>query len=161
MRVGSGDTNRPMVAEYSAAMHSCCRSWIGCRTENRFRHVFRSVVAALITTALLLQINIGRWRSSLDSPGSARTHLGKSDPNPRESQFHRLKEGSNGAISYILLWNPYRVIKHHSQQGRVDKPLLQCIVDRMIEIGASDLEEPSPSVEASPQAFDTAAAGPA
>ena len=75
--------------------------------------------------------------------------------------FIDLKEGSNGAISYILLWNPYRVIKHHSQQGRVDNRSYNALLDRMIEIGASDLEEPSPSVEASPQAFDTAAAGPA
>lgn len=62
--------------------------------------------------------------------------------------FIDVKSGSNGPISYILIWNPYLVVKHHREAGRVDDRSYNALMERMIEIGASDLEAAAAGAEA-------------
>ena len=57
--------------------------------------------------------------------------------------FIDIKEGPHGPISYVLIFNPYRAVKPHlvSNSG-----FANALTERMIEIGAKDLDEPnSPS----------------
>jgi hypothetical protein len=56
--------------------------------------------------------------------------------------FIDIKDGPNGAISYILVWNPYPVVKELHAKGRVDTKSYNALMERMIEIGANDIQEP-------------------
>jgi hypothetical protein len=56
--------------------------------------------------------------------------------------FIDIKDGSNGAISYVLIWNPYTVVRELHAKGRVDTKSYNALIERMIEIGASDLQGP-------------------
>ena len=55
--------------------------------------------------------------------------------------FIDIKDGPSGPISYVLLWNPYGVVKEHKEKGRVDSKSFHALLERMIEIKAHDLEE--------------------
>ncbi len=61
--------------------------------------------------------------------------------------FIDVKSGPNGPISYILIWNPYQVVKHHREAGHVDERSYNALMERMIEIGASDLTAAEPYAE--------------
>ncbi|CAA7623037.1 hypothetical protein [Magnetospirillum sp. UT-4] len=64
-----------------------------------------------------------------------------------ELGFIDVKDGPNGAISYILIWNPYSVVKALQSAGRVDTKSYNALIQRMIEIRATDLQEPDSSAE--------------
>lgn len=59
--------------------------------------------------------------------------------------FIEVKEGPSGPISYVLVLNPYRVVREHHQAGLVSQAFFNALSQRMIEIGAQDLEVASPA----------------
>lgn len=56
--------------------------------------------------------------------------------------FIDVKEGPNGPISYILIFNPYLVVRQHHEAGSVNAAFFNSMTQRMIEIGAQDLDAP-------------------
>lgn len=58
--------------------------------------------------------------------------------------FIDIKDGPNGPISYILIFNPYLVVRDHYKAGRVNEAFFNALGQRMIEIGAQDLTPPAP-----------------
>ena len=54
--------------------------------------------------------------------------------------FVRIAEGTTGPAHYILLLNPYHVIKQHIDAGQVQPAIAHALMERMIEIGADDLD---------------------
>lgn len=54
--------------------------------------------------------------------------------------FIDVKEGPNGKISYILIFNPYLIIKEKYEAGEVNEMFYNSLKQRMIEIGAHDLD---------------------
>ena len=59
----------------------------------------------------------------------------------RELDFIDVQEGPNGPLSYVLIWNPYLVIKQHEAAKRLDRKTFNALRERMIEIGAGDLQD--------------------
>ncbi len=55
--------------------------------------------------------------------------------------FISLKEGPSGPVSYALIWNPYKVIKHHYEMKtpslRLDK--YNALLERMSEVGDTSM----------------------
>lgn len=66
--------------------------------------------------------------------------------------FIEVKPGPSGPISYILILNPYLVIKDHQSKGMVDPSSWHALVEKMIEIKATDLDPPPPPEAAPPEA---------
>jgi hypothetical protein len=66
--------------------------------------------------------------------------------------FIDVKSGPSGPISYILILNPYLVIKEHQSRGMVDPSSWHALVEKMIEIKATDLDPPPPTDLATPEA---------
>ena len=58
----------------------------------------------------------------------------------KELGFIDIKEGPNGPISYILLFNPYLVVRAHRDKERVSDLLYNSLRQRMIDVGAQDLD---------------------
>jgi len=58
--------------------------------------------------------------------------------------FIDVKPGPSGPISYILILNPYLVIRDHNEKGEVDPSSWHALVEKMIEIRATDLDPPAP-----------------
>lgn len=58
--------------------------------------------------------------------------------------FIDIKAGPNGAISYVLVLNPYHVVRKHYKAGHINEAFFNALKQRMIEIGAQDLEAPTP-----------------
>jgi len=56
--------------------------------------------------------------------------------------FIDIKEGPNGPISYVLIYNPYLVVQRHQKEGKINAATFNALKQRMIEIGALDLEPP-------------------
>lgn len=56
--------------------------------------------------------------------------------------FIGIAPGPNGPISYVLIYNPYQVLKSHIDKGQVNAAAFNALKQRMIEIGAQDLDEP-------------------
>jgi hypothetical protein len=56
--------------------------------------------------------------------------------------FIDIKAGPNGPMSYVLLWNPYHVIKklHQKKHPGLTQAAYTALVARAIDIGADDLE---------------------
>lgn len=54
--------------------------------------------------------------------------------------FINVAAGPNGAISYVLLFNPYLVIKEHAEKGGIPDASFNALKQRMIEIGAQDMD---------------------
>ncbi len=73
--------------------------------------------------------------------------------------FIEVKSGPSGPISYILILNPYLVIKDHQVKGMVDASSWHALIEKMIEIKATDLEPPPPPSEDAPETPQPAAAG--
>ena len=61
----------------------------------------------------------------------------------RDLGFIDIKEGPNGPISYVLIFNPYTVVRQHHEAGQVNDAFFNSLTQRMIEIGAQDFDEPS------------------
>lgn len=54
--------------------------------------------------------------------------------------FIDIKEGPSGPISYVLLLNPYHVVRSHYEAGHVNEAFFNSLRQRVIEIGADDLD---------------------
>ena len=54
--------------------------------------------------------------------------------------FIDIKEGPNGSISYVLLYNPYLVVRAHRDKEGVSDLLYNSLRQRMIDVGARDLD---------------------
>lgn len=48
-------------------------------------------------------------------------------------------------INYVLIFNPYHVIKRHHASGDVNEASYNALQQRMLEIGAHDLDDPIPT----------------
>lgn len=55
--------------------------------------------------------------------------------------FLDIAEGPNGLISYVLIYDPYQVVKKHYEAGNINAATYNALKQRMIEIGADDLDE--------------------
>lgn len=62
--------------------------------------------------------------------------------------FIDFRPGTNGPVHYVLLYNPYHVIKRHQQAGRMNESAYNALTERVIEIGADDLDFPLEPTEA-------------
>jgi hypothetical protein len=60
----------------------------------------------------------------------------------QELGFIDIKAGTNGPIHYVLVWNPYHVIKSSYEKGLVKDHAYNALKERMIEIGADELGTP-------------------
>lgn len=56
----------------------------------------------------------------------------------QELGFIEYKKGASGPVSYVLLWNPYRIIQQHIQDGSLREEAENALHERMIEVGATD-----------------------
>ena len=56
--------------------------------------------------------------------------------------FIDIKEGPNGPISYVLIFNPYLEVRKHRQAGRVNDAFFNSLIQRTIDTGAQDLAPP-------------------
>ncbi len=64
--------------------------------------------------------------------------------------FIDIKEGPNGPISYVLIFNPYLVVRDLQEAGQVNAALFNSLTQRMIEIRAQDLDAPEPEEAETP-----------
>ena len=57
-------------------------------------------------------------------------------------RFIDVKAGPSGPISYVLIWNPYLIIKYHyeSKTPGLQEAAYNALMERVLEIGASDLD---------------------
>ena len=53
----------------------------------------------------------------------------------KELGFIDIKPGTNGPIHYVLLWNPYHVIRSGYEKGLLKNDAYNALKERMIEIG--------------------------
>ena len=53
--------------------------------------------------------------------------------------FIDIMSGPNGPISYVLIFNPYLVLRDHYKAGHVDETFFNSLAQRIIEMGAYDL----------------------
>lgn len=58
--------------------------------------------------------------------------------------FIVIAEGPSGPISYVLVLNPYKVIKRHYEDGKIGEGFFNALIQRVGEIKANDLEESKP-----------------
>lgn len=62
-------------------------------------------------------------------------------------RFLDSRPGISGSLHYVQLWNPYLVIKHHKHEQtegfREDQ--YNALFERVVAIGAKDLEDPKPA----------------
>ena len=58
-----------------------------------------------------------------------------------ELGFIEVKEGPSGPVSYILINNPYTALKQLRDDGKIFEPFWNALIERMIDIGASDLDD--------------------
>jgi len=63
--------------------------------------------------------------------------------------FIDVAEGPNGPISYLLIYNPYKVVKAHYKAGRINEAGFNALRQRMIEIGAQDMDKEDSTPEPS------------
>lgn len=70
----------------------------------------------------------------------------------KELGFIDMKGGPNGPISYVLIFNPYLVVREHYEAEHVNETFFNSLAQRMIEIGAHDLDAPPPEAEEKPKA---------
>jgi len=58
-----------------------------------------------------------------------------------ELGFIDIAEGPNGPISHVLIYNPYQIVMKHFEDGSINVASFNALKQRMIEIGAQDLDE--------------------
>jgi hypothetical protein len=56
--------------------------------------------------------------------------------------FIDIKEGTNGPISYVLVFNPYIVIRELYESGQVNTSMYNALMQRVIDIGSAELDKP-------------------
>lgn len=56
----------------------------------------------------------------------------------QELGFIEYKGGASGPVNYVLLLNPYRVIRQHIEAGVLREDAANALQERMIEVGATD-----------------------
>jgi hypothetical protein len=54
--------------------------------------------------------------------------------------FIDIKPGPNGPISYVLILNPYQVVRKLQGEGRIDASSWNALAEKMIEIRATDMQ---------------------
>lgn len=59
----------------------------------------------------------------------------------KELGFIDYKAGPSGPFQYVLLWNPYRVAKALREKGWLQEDTYTALLQRAIEIGATDLDD--------------------
>ena len=59
----------------------------------------------------------------------------------RELGFIDFKQGPAGPCQYVLLWNPYRAAKALRDKNWLQEATYTALLQRAIEIGATDLEQ--------------------
>jgi len=59
----------------------------------------------------------------------------------QELGFISVADGPNGPISYVLILNPYKIMQRHFDAGHINTATFNALKQRMIEIGAQDLEK--------------------
>lgn len=66
-----------------------------------------------------------------------------------ELRFIDIKPGPNGDISYVIIWNPYLIIKEHWQKKTLGMrdDLYNALRSRITDIGAVDLSNEHPQKE--------------
>ncbi len=64
--------------------------------------------------------------------------------------FIDIKSGPNGPISYVLIFNPYLVVRQLYEAGQINETFFNSLAQRMIEIGAHDLSDAPDEEEAKP-----------
>ena len=57
----------------------------------------------------------------------------------QELGFIEFKGGANGPVNYVLLRNPFRVVRKHIDGRDLQEEAANALTERMIEIGATDL----------------------
>lgn len=55
--------------------------------------------------------------------------------------FIDFKAGPTGPCQYVLIWNPYRAAKALREKGWLQEATYTALLQRAIEIGATDLDE--------------------
>ncbi len=56
--------------------------------------------------------------------------------------FIEILDGPSGAISYILILNPFHVLKEHHAKGSIGTKAYNALIERLIETGTDELAEP-------------------
>ena len=56
--------------------------------------------------------------------------------------FIDILDGPSGAISYILILNPFHVLKEHHAKGSIGTKAYNALIERLIETGTDELAEP-------------------
>jgi hypothetical protein len=56
--------------------------------------------------------------------------------------FIEILDGPSGAISYILILNPFHVLKEHHAKGSIGTKSYNALIERLIETGTDELAEP-------------------
>ncbi len=71
----------------------------------------------------------------------------------RELSFIDVKPGKSGAISHVLIWNPHLIIRlhHRNRQPGLVEANFNALIERAMEVGASDMLANHPSTEDSSQ----------
>jgi hypothetical protein len=64
--------------------------------------------------------------------------------------FIEILDGPSGPISYILILNPFQVLKEHHAKGSIGTRSYNALIERLIETGTDELAEPE--VEATTEA---------
>lgn len=66
--------------------------------------------------------------------------------------FIDVKPGSSGQLNYVLIWNPFEVLKQHraAHTAGLREDTWNALQQRLIEVGADDLDEVVVAVEAAP-----------
>ena len=59
----------------------------------------------------------------------------------KELGFIDYKPGAAGPCQFVLLWNPYRVVKKLNARGWIQETAYTALLQRSLEIGATDLDE--------------------
>ena len=61
----------------------------------------------------------------------------------RDLGFIAVESGSSGEFSYALLWNPHLIVEKHHEEKTIGfhLNLYNTLIERMLDIGANDLDE--------------------
>ena len=62
----------------------------------------------------------------------------------KELGFIDFREGASGPMNYVLIYNPYHIIKRHHEEGNLHDTAFTALKTRAIEIRATDLEDAEP-----------------
>ena len=57
-----------------------------------------------------------------------------------ELGFIDIKPGASGNYNYVLVWNPFKIIKQLHADGKVQEQKYAALVDRTQNVGANDLD---------------------